>query len=187
MTGEAAAADKSPLEMAADFLLYAPVGLVAAARDLVPTLAERGRSEVASQVNLARMVGQLVMRQGQDELGRAVGSAREQVGALFSQFIRTLADDESADVPADPAPADDAVSEPPLREPAGEGTTDEASGVDAPDVASLAIPEYDSLAASQVIPRLAALAPDDLDAIRRYEISTRGRRTVLGRIAQLQG
>lgn len=55
----------------------------------------------------------------------------------------------------------------------------------APDVASLAIPGYDTLAASQVVQRLGSLGRDELEAIRRYEVATRGRRTVLHRIAQL--
>jgi hypothetical protein len=55
----------------------------------------------------------------------------------------------------------------------------------APAVASLAIPGYDTLAASQVVQRLSSLRNDELDAVRLYEIATRGRRTILHRIAQL--
>ncbi|MFZ0173355.1 MAG: hypothetical protein WAL04_16865 [Acidimicrobiales bacterium] len=54
-----------------------------------------------------------------------------------------------------------------------------------PAAGSLAIPGYDTLAASQVVQRLSSLRPDELEAIRRYELSTRGRRTILHRIAQL--
>ena len=50
---------------------------------------------------------------------------------------------------------------------------------------SLAIPGYDTLAASQVVQRLSSLRGDELEAIRRYELATRGRRTILHRIAQL--
>jgi hypothetical protein len=55
----------------------------------------------------------------------------------------------------------------------------------APEVSSLPIPGYDTLAASQVVQRLASLRPDELDAVRRYEVATRGRRTILHRIGQL--
>jgi len=51
---------------------------------------------------------------------------------------------------------------------------------------TLAIPGYDSLAASQVIPRLAGLAVDELEAVRAYEAAKRGRKTILNRVAQLQ-
>jgi hypothetical protein len=51
----------------------------------------------------------------------------------------------------------------------------------------LAIPGYDSLSASQVVQRLAGLAADELEAVRTYEAATRGRRTILARVSQLQG
>jgi len=52
--------------------------------------------------------------------------------------------------------------------------------------AALLIPGYDELAASQVMPRLEALDVDELESIRSYESSHRGRRTILARIAQMQ-
>jgi len=50
----------------------------------------------------------------------------------------------------------------------------------------LAIPGYDALSASQVVQRLAGLADDELEAVREYETAHRGRKTILGRISQLQ-
>jgi hypothetical protein len=55
----------------------------------------------------------------------------------------------------------------------------------APDAADLVIPGYDSLAASQVVPRLTTLSPDELGAIGSYEQANRGRRTILNRVKQL--
>jgi hypothetical protein len=52
---------------------------------------------------------------------------------------------------------------------------------------SLAIPGYDTLAASQVVPRLEGLSADELAAIQAYEEATRARKTILTRIAQLRG
>jgi len=52
--------------------------------------------------------------------------------------------------------------------------------------ATLAIPDYDSLSASQVVPRLESLSPDELDAVRAYESSHRGRKTILNKIDQLK-
>jgi len=49
----------------------------------------------------------------------------------------------------------------------------------------LAIEDYDSLAASQVVARLERLDDDDLAAIAAHEAAHRGRRTVLGKIDQL--
>jgi hypothetical protein len=55
----------------------------------------------------------------------------------------------------------------------------------APLAAELPIPGYDTLAASQVVQRLSSLRPDELEAVRQYEAATRGRRTILHRVAQL--
>ena len=52
---------------------------------------------------------------------------------------------------------------------------------------ALAIPDYDSLAASQVIPRLAGLSTDELEDVREYEDQHRARKTILSKIAKLQG
>jgi hypothetical protein len=61
--------------------------------------------------------------------------------------------------------------------------------VDMPNVvgeeAQLPIDEYESLAASHVVDRLANLTADELRVVRRFEVSHRGRRTVIGRIDQL--
>jgi hypothetical protein len=54
------------------------------------------------------------------------------------------------------------------------------------DAGALAIPGYDALSASHVVQRLGGLAADELEAVRTYEAATRGRRTILNRIAQLQ-
>jgi len=58
--------------------------------------------------------------------------------------------------------------------------------VPAPGVATLAVPDYDSLSASQVVPRLEGLSVTELDAVRAYEAANRGRKTILSKIAALQ-
>ena len=45
----------------------------------------------------------------------------------------------------------------------------------------------DSLAAAQVVDLLPSLSPDELDAVERYELAHRNRRTIVGKIAQLRG
>lgn len=54
-------------------------------------------------------------------------------------------------------------------------------------VAALAIEDYESLAASQVVTRLPSLTPDELTAVQSFETAHRGRRTILGKIEQLLG
>ena len=59
------------------------------------------------------------------------------------------------------------------------------SEADAAD-AERAIHGYRTLAASQVVARLAGLSAEELAAVRAYEEATRLRRTILNRIAQLE-
>ena len=54
------------------------------------------------------------------------------------------------------------------------------------DPSDLAIPGYDTLAASQVVKRLDALSPVELEAVREYEAAGRDRRTILHKITRLQ-
>jgi hypothetical protein len=68
------------------------------------------------------------------------------------------------------------------RAPAPSGQTAEP-----PAASDLAIPDYDSLSAAEVIARLAGLTPRELIEVRKHEMAHRARRTVLTRIAQLLG
>jgi hypothetical protein len=61
-----------------------------------------------------------------------------------------------------------------------------APGIPPSRPSALAIPGYDSLAASQVVPRLAGLSPEELTAVGAYETAHRARRTILTRVRQLQ-
>jgi hypothetical protein len=51
----------------------------------------------------------------------------------------------------------------------------------------LPIEDYESLAASHVVDRLATLTPAELRDVEEFETAHRGRRTILGRIEQLLG
>jgi hypothetical protein len=51
--------------------------------------------------------------------------------------------------------------------------------------ADLPIREYDGLSASQVVSRLTGLSPEELQAVRAYEETSRGRRTVILAIDRL--
>lgn len=54
-----------------------------------------------------------------------------------------------------------------------------------PEADELPITDYDSLAASQVVPRLATMSRPDLELVGAYERSHRNRQTILHRVAQL--
>ena len=151
-----------------DVLVYAPLGLVLEARTLLPRLATRGRQ----QVTMAKMVGQFAVKQGQRGASKAVTRAQAQASMLLADLGLKPPTTASGPPPlTDPSPL--AAVEVP-RAQSGDGAT------------ALAIADYDSLAASQVIPRLLALSPDELESVRAYEAEHRGRKTVLTKISQLQ-
>ena len=158
---------EDPGEQLLDLLVYAPLGLLLEARDLLPKLAEKGRQRMGGQVTVARMIGEMAVRQGQRRAEKVVQRMREQQRGPDRPSA-------NGDRPANghrPAPA------------APEAT----AGAAVPDVDSLAIPGYDTLSASQVVPRLEGLSREELDAVRAYEIATRARKTVLTRVDHLRG
>lgn len=167
---------RKPVDALLDGLVYAPLGFLTEASSLAPALAEKGRVQVAN----ARMMGRFAVQMGQAEAVKHLGGLEGQVRNILVGFglapPEVVVDDvpEARDVEV-PIRVVDESSEP----------TEEAES--APDVDDLAIPDYDSLAASQVVSRLAGLRAAELVDVQRYERLTRGRKTILGKIAQLQG
>jgi hypothetical protein len=173
--------EKTPLDHALDVLVYAPVGLALSVRDLLPQLAEKGKQQLTGQVTMAKMVGQFAVQQGQNEAGKAFEKARDQAQSTLEQLTRLGG---PAPSPADVAAPSTNGERPVTQQPAA--ATQPVPATSGPEAGTLAIPGYDSLSASQVVPRLTGLAADELEAVRDYESSHRGRRTILNRIAQLQ-
>ena len=168
---------KPSVEAALDLFVYAPLGFALEARGLLPKFVERGKN----QVTMAKMVGQFAVQQGQVEASKRLGPVQEQVETVLADLglvprpasSSSTSTTPTADSEPAPAPVVELVPEP-------------AEDLVELDAAALAIPDYDSLAASQVVPRLRALGADELEAVRAYEASGRGRKTILNRIAQLQ-
>lgn len=154
---------------ALDAFVYAPIGLLFDGPEVFPQLVEKGRSHVAA----ARMIGEFTVNTGQNELRKRFEQGSEQLLDLLGGL----------------GLAPDGRTEP--REPARptRAATETVDPVDAPPPTpppDLAIPDYDTLSASQVVKRLAGLAPDELEAVRAHESANRGRKTILNKVAQLQ-
>lgn len=174
--------EKSPVEHAVEVAVYAPIGFALEARKMLPTFVERGRQKV----QMAKMVGQFAVKQGQVEAERKMVDVTAQADAVLGEFglrpNRNLTVEGLHDSDRDhPDPG-----EPPLK------VVSAAPVPAVPEVppvvaADLSIADYDSLAASQVIPRLPGLDADELAAVGRYETANRHRKTILGKIAQIQG
>ncbi len=189
---------KSPLDSALDLVLYAPVGMAVTAAEELPKLAAKGRSRLASQIAMARMVGRFAVAQGRKELNRRLGyTAAPDNGR--AQTERPPAGESGGGVGGAGMGGEGGVSAGGVagsdthRRARAVGETQRAraagpAGSEHPaSPGGLAIPGYDSLSASQVVQRLAGLAPDELVAVAAYEAAHRGRRTILTRARQLQG
>lgn len=180
----------SPLDQALDLFVYAPLGLALSAREELPRLAERGRAQADAQVTIARMMGQFAVAMGRREAEKAVKEVGERLEEVLGDFLG--GGSAPAPPPARPArPArEPEPSRPASAQPSTTATrataTRASSNGHGPSAESLAIPGYDSLAASQVVQRLAGLSSEELEAVREYEAATRGRKTILNRVAQLQ-
>jgi hypothetical protein len=163
---------KTPVDQALDLLVYAPLGFALDARTLLPKLVARGRS----QVDVARWMGEHAVNKGQAGASRRLSKVQEQAMTALAELglLPTNGHEAPPVAVTEPAPARP-------RKAASPAPTTTAAGAD------LAIPDFDSLAASQVIPRLEGLSPDELEAVRAYEAGRRGRKTILNKIAQLQG
>ena len=172
---------KSPIDAALELALYAPLGLALTARDHLPDLIARGRQQVTSQVMLARMMGQFAVKEGEKDLRKRVEGLTETLSGL-GLIPEPNPPAPAAATPSPAAPPPEVVVDVP--EASTNGSTNGAPA--ARSRAELSIPGYDTLSASQVVQRLAGLSADELEDVRDYESGTRGRRTILSKIAQLQ-
>lgn len=168
--------ERSPLERAVDLLLYAPLGVMVAARDELPRLIAKGRQEAVG----ARFIGKMAVDMGQKQADRLVRQATEWLADRgVVPDPRRVAGSPPAPPTPEPAPPAEAAA-PEAAAPAEDGAAE------APASASLAIPGYDALSAPQVVQRLDGLSADELESVRAYEAGNRRRKTILSRIAQLQ-
>jgi hypothetical protein len=211
-----AKAEKSPvdqaIEQALDLFVYAPIGAALTARDEFPAFIAKGKERVTGQLTLAKMFGQFAVAQGQREAQKLAERLRQQAIERATRLAGAASTPTSTQRPTRPGGASGAASN--GAQTAGAAGAAEAAGsalaanrapsplgetraaafngtaqrpaVEAPPVGELAIPGYDTLSASQVVQRLAGLSTPELEAVRRYESATRGRRTILSKVSQLQ-
>ena len=207
------AADKTPIEEAVDQALdafvYAPIGLLFDGPARLPKLIRNGRNQVTN----ARMMGQFAVQMGRTEMTKRAAELDGPVVDLLRGlgFVDgpppgpAPAPTPTAvpDKPAAPAAKEGSAKAPAPKKPTATKATKKATkkrsaakatkkpatkraAAPAPDAAGLAITDYDSLSASQVVSRLQGLSAAELEAVRSYEAATRGRKTILNRVQQLQ-
>lgn len=165
--------DKNPIEHAVELAVLAPIGFALEARRLLPTFVERGRQ----QVNMARVIGQFAVAHGQTTASKKLTDVQAQAESILAEF--GLGGSDGSDQAAATVDGPDAAPAPKPTEAPTPGPRSSEAAADLP------IADYDSLAASQVIPRLAGLSTSELAAVEAYEQAHRGRKTILGKITQL--
>lgn len=148
---------------------------VAALEDLlraVPLLVERTVRQAGLVRSAATRLPCLVPFSRRLEPSEAGTVTPERLGVL------DLFADDRIDSPSD----DPAVGTVPVHDQGAAATNGSV-----PLESELAVPDYDSLAASQVVPRLAMMSAADLRAVLAYEQGHRHRQTILNRVSQLLG
>jgi len=167
------------VEHAVDLFVYAPIGLLFEGASLLPQLVAKGKS----QVSMARMIGRFAVGQGRTEASKATAKLQDQAAGVLD-FLG----DSVTSIPGDAPTPVNAASQVGVTATATRATRQPAKGAArAATTASLAIPDYDGLSASQVVNRLAGLSAPELKSVQRYESANRGRKTILSKVAQLQG
>src|SRR3954462_4878914 len=172
---------KSPIEQALDLFFYAPLGLLMNAQEVVPQLIEKGHQQVA----VARMFGKFAVEQEGPKqvanLQKQVQKVAEQVTGRVRPDVTPAAKSSTSSTPS--APSTNGATRMPATQTSAPVAAPKAHG---PAALALAIPDYDSLSASQVLPRLEGLSTEELASVGSYEAEHRGRKTILNKIAQLQ-
>lgn len=181
---------KPTVQRAVEVAVFAPIGFLQFAKDVLPPLIDqfvtRGRSRVEelqqqleNQVGQARILGQFAVSQGSEQVRRQVDTTLKEARQRGEQAARVVGVRRDAGPGAESGPAPRTTAAPPGGQSSGNG------GRPAADSSALPIPDYDELSASQVVARLSGLSDEDLEAIRDYESSQRQRKTILTKIDQL--
>jgi len=163
---------KSPIEQALDLFFYAPLGLLMNAQEVVPQLIEKGHQQVV----VARMFGKFAVEQ---EGPKQIANLQKQIQKVAEQVAEQVAGRGRPSAP----PSTNGAHATPATPTSAPVVPPKAHG---PAASALAIPDYDSLSASQVVPRLEGLSVEELASVEAYEAEHRGRKTILNKIAQLQ-
>jgi hypothetical protein len=176
--------EKTPIEQAVehafDLFVYAPIGLLFEGTSLLPELIAKGKSQVAT----ARMMGKFAVDAAQQQAVAATSKLQDRAAGVAG-FLGDSITPLSPDPEPEPTPA---AARPTVAKVAAKAKSTVNDAVtSAISVASLAIPDYDGLSASQVVNRLAGLSPVELENVQLYEAAHRGRKTILSKVAQLQG
>lgn len=147
---------------AVEVLVFAPLGLGAMLVEDAPRAVGRARRELSN----ARFVGRLAVDQGVAQLRRRIEAPTP------VEKKRSVEPEPARSAGARPVDGPSSSTPP-------EGGSEELCAD------TLALPDYDTLPAIDIVAKLDSLTNGERAAIERYETEHRSRRTILGKLAQL--
>jgi hypothetical protein len=174
----------NPIDLAADVLVFAPLGFVLEARKLVPKLVARGKREVSSARVIGSFVTPMLKRNAERQVRSRIKEARAAVGSTgllggVEKLISTTP--EQAKEPEQPHKGSPVSSDPPAVP--AESVVPSAERV--ATVHGLPIDGYDQLPSSTIVELLDRLSPLERRAVEAYEEANRKRRTILTKVRLL--
>ncbi len=162
---------------AVDLLFFAPIGFAKRARKLLPDLIREGRSTAASARTIGKFVTPIARKQGTKLVKAKVAEITGSTLPKSRQGPRSVETAEGR-------PAVVRTAKPKVARPGTTGSA-EASPKD-PSIPHEPFAGYDHLGSAAVVARLGELSRAERSAVRAYETAHRNRRTVLGRLDQLE-
>lgn len=141
-----------------DLFVYAPLGLVLEARELIPRLAERGRGQVA----LTRLAATVGAKQAESQFRAMVDDLADLVSGMVSTRCEPGHSADTAPTEEPPEPVPDSASPFP-------------------------IDDYDERTAAEIVDLLTDLSAEELRLVDAYEEAQRNRVTIRNRIRRRLG
>lgn len=177
------------VERVIEATLFRPFEVAAQLAAVPPREVSSRVRQVRNDVRAARMLGKFAVDYGVRRLRAEVAARVENDsdvratpprsdGGAVAPVAENDRIDEQASAVAPPPDTDDAVED--------EGSPDPSEQPAGIDPEQLALPDYDSLSAADIVGLLGALTQHERDAVEEYESANRRRRTVLGKLDQLR-
>jgi hypothetical protein len=191
------AVDRVAVERFVEHALLGPFDLTIRMVQEVPVAIDR----VRRQVVLARFIGKLAVDHGVLELRRRLdppvdthtpatvtrNATADPEGAARSDAAygdTTHGDTTQDETGQDETTQDETTQDDTRQNNTGQNDAGYRSRI--PEVAELALPDYEHLPAAHIVAKLAGLQQSDRDAIELFESNHRHRRTILGKLEQLR-
>lgn len=153
---------KSPLDVAADLLVFAPVGVALEVGKHLPQLAKQGRDLLEGPIGAAKVFGKLAVDQGRKDLGERLKNVTE-------PYFGTGTAGPTASRP-------------------NATTAEQSSGTakyEGPSSTDLPIEGYVSLPVVEIVEHLGRLSLTEIESVRSYESAHQNRPAVVDRCDEL--